>query len=81
MAVASCWSYMSRNTWFSPGNSESPKPASRMHLIIICANWLSSLRATSWMRALSGVPLASARGRAGFNVPMGMLAMAVRGRY
>lgn len=46
-----------------------------MHLIIICANWPSSLRATSWMRALSGLPPASASGSQEFSVPMGMLAM------
>src|SRR5690606_34850807 len=40
------WSYISRNIWFSPGNSESPKLAARMLLISICANWPSNWRAT-----------------------------------
>ena len=51
--LAICWSYISRNSWFSPGNSESPKLASRIDLTSICANWPSNCLATSLMRALS----------------------------
>ncbi len=37
-ALAICWSYISRNIWFWPGNIGSPELASRMLLTSICAN-------------------------------------------